>query len=260
LIVTIAGLYGAHPVVEAVALGGSRSTGWGDDTADFDLYVYSRDPLPLDFRAAIAKARGARVDLDNRFWEPGDEWVEHDGSHYDVMFRSTVWIEDQLARCLDRHEPSIGYSTCIWANVLHSRILFDRNGWYARLQAKSRSPYPDPLRRAIVAKNHPILRSTLSSYRHQIAKALERDDPIAVNHRIAALLASYTDILFAVNRVPHPGEKRLDKWVELSCPKRPPEFRDRIAGLIGAPRTGILFRLNSLLDHLDALLKAEKLI
>jgi len=53
------------------------------------------------------------------------------------------------------------------------------------------------------------LRTTQSSYRHQIELAIARNDPVSVNHRVAALLASTFDIVFAATRTLHPGEKRL---------------------------------------------------
>lgn len=49
----------------------------------------------------------------------------------------------------------------------------------------------------------------MSSYAHQIALAVKRHDIISVNHRLAALLASYFDVLFVLNRALVPGEKRL---------------------------------------------------
>ena len=43
--------------------------------------------------------------------------------------------------------------------------------------------------------NHPLLRRNLSSYLHQIARAVEREDAVAVHHRVTALLASYFEQL-----------------------------------------------------------------
>jgi hypothetical protein len=180
------------------------------------------------------------------------------------MYRSPAWIEAQLDRVLLRHQASVGYSTCLVHNVLHSQPLYDRDGWFAGLQAKAAQPYPEPLRRAIVAKNHPVLRSTLSSYVHQIALALAREDHVSVNHRISALLASYFDILFAVNRLPHPGEKRLVAYVSANCAQRPPHFQTQVNELLlavaPAGRTDVFDKVNDLLDGLDDLLVAEGLI
>ena len=180
------------------------------------------------------------------------------GIHVDVMFRSTAWLEDQLDRVLNRYQASVGYSTCFWDNVLVSRALFDRDGWFAGVQETARQPYPDELRRAIVAKNHPILRGTHSSYLYQLRRAVARGDQVSVNHRIAALLASVFDILFAVNRVPHSGEKRLLALVEARCAKVPAGFAAQVNALVTG-EGDVVESVKELLDGLDRLLKVEGL-
>ncbi len=123
-------------------------------------------------------------------------------------------------------------------------------------------PYPEPLRRAIVAYNHPILRGTLSSFRAQLVKALARGDLVSVNHRLSALLASYFDILFAVNRVPHPGEKRLLARAEALCSTLPPDMAADVAATLaaaGAAPGDLLSPLDRLLDRLDEWLSIAQL-
>lgn len=268
----VAANYDALPDVVAVALAGSHAAGSGDDRSDLDLYVYAAPPIPLETRRAIAAWFAADADADadahtdieigNEFWEPGDEWVHQpSGIALDLIYRDPAWIEDQLARVLVRHEASTGYSTSLWFNVLHSVALADSTGWYRQLQARAATPYPEPLRHAIIAKNHPILRRTRSSYRHQIQLAMERDDPISVQHRLTALLASYFDVLFALNRRPHPGEKRLLAFVRQHSLLAPPDFEPRVRALLAAPQTSdLLGHIDSLVDDLDALLRADRLL
>ena len=108
--------------------------------------------------------------------------------------------------------------------------------------------------RAIVAHNHPVLRGILTSYRTQIAKAVARDDLVSVNHRLAALLAGYFDILFAVNRVPHPGEKRLLAHAATLCPSLPADMAADVTAALaaaGAAPGELLVHLDRLLDRLD---------
>lgn len=265
LLARVSAAYGDLPGVVAVAMAGSRQAGTEDDRSDLDLYVYSPEPVPLAARREIAArfaARAARAEIGNAFWEPGDEWEDRaTGVAVDVIFRSPDWIEDELDRVLVRHEASVGYTTSLWFNVLYSAPLVDPGGWFQHLQRRASVPYPEPLRRAIVAKNHPILRQIRSSYLHQIALAFDRDDRVSVHHRLTALLASYFDVLFALNRLPHPGEKRLVPYVLAHCDRRPPDFEPRLHALLAAGQTPALLRhLDHLLDDLDALLAADHLI
>ena len=258
----VAAEFALLPEVVAVVLAGSKGSALSDARSDIDLYVYATREPSITWRAELARKFGEHASVGNTFWESGDEWVvSGSGIVVDIMYRSPTWIEEQLDRVLVRHQASVSYSTCFVFNVLHSQILFDRVGWFASLQTKAAQPYPEPLRQAIVAKNHPILRRTLSSYQHQIEVALQRGDQVSVNHRITALLAGYFDILFAVNRLFHPGEKRLVAYVLAKCPKRPADFERHVNGVLHAgAKPEVLARINDLLDGLDALLIAERLI
>jgi predicted nucleotidyltransferase len=251
------------PEVEAVALGGSVASGNIGSDSDIDLYVYANREIPVATRAHLIRERAERAEVDSRFWEPCDEWIEATSSTaVDAVYRKPAWIEDELDRVLLRNEASIGYSTALWHNVRHSAPLFDRGGWFAELQETANNPYPEDLRRAIVDKNHPILRDIISSYLHQIEKAALRADLVSVNHRVGALLASYFDIIFAVNRATHPGEKRLLKLAR-DCEKTPPLMTEQVHALLGAscsPDRGVLVHAGELLDGLDQLLVEEKLI
>ena len=261
----IAAEFARLPEVTSVVLSGSRGGKFSDDRSDIDLYVYAEIEPSQAWRTYLGRKFGDRISIGNHFWEPGDEWVAT-GTYIvvDIMYRSPAWIEEQLDRVLIRHEASVGYSTCFVHNVLHSKPLFDRNGWFASLQAKAEQTYPEALRRAIIDKNHPILRSKLSSYVHQIILASERNDLVSVNHRITAMFASYFDILFAINRQYHPGEKRLVTYVLEICPKHPADFQTQVNELLGAiastGKSDLIVRVNDLLDSLDTLLITEHLI
>jgi hypothetical protein len=104
------------------------------------------------------------------------------------MYRQPEWIEEELDRVLVKYQASVGYSTCFWWNVLTSVSLYDRDGWFQQLQANVDQPYPEQLRQAIIAKNYPILRHQIFSFRHQLESAVLRRDSVSIIHRTAAFL------------------------------------------------------------------------
>jgi len=257
------------PEVSAVAIAGSQTAGLSDARSDLDLYVYGDTPIPVEVRRQIAQefsAPGARIEIDLPFWGPEDGWKDRvSGLSVELIFWSRSWIEEQIERSLGRHEAGMGYSTSLWYTVWNSQVLYDREGWFARLQQRAASPYPDALRRAIVALNYPVLRAVKSSYRQQIELAILRHDRISINHRLTALLVSYFDILFAVNRVPNPGEKRLVAQVKRLCPRQPEGWETHIEALLSGigeawEQQRTLDHVDALLDGLDELLRAEGLL
>ena len=252
-------LFAELPQVEAVALGGSRSGTHADAASDFDIYVCTDDAILLETRRNIIERFGeaSAADLGFDFFGPGDEWQDAGtGIHFDAMYFGLEWLKEQVERPLKHHQPSLGYSTAFAYTVSRSRILYDPQGKFAALQKVASAPYPEALREAIVRYNHPLLRETISSYSAQLKKAVARNDLVSVNHRLAALLASYFDILFAVNRALHPGEKRLLRLAG-ELPSLPENLEQDVTEMLSASGAEVLSALTRQLDALDVWLARE---
>lgn len=198
--------------IEAILLSGSRTTSNFDKNSDYDLYIYSNNEVPLEFRKKIADKYFDYAELDNTTWEREDQgFLKEIGVQVDLVYRDVEFIEKKLEEIVVDCIASTGYTTCFWANLIRSDILYDKNGKLGQLQRKFDVDYPEQLRRNIVTKNFPLLNKIIPAYTNQIKKALKRDDFISVNHRISAYFESYFDIIFAINMKLHPGEKKLLK-------------------------------------------------
>jgi hypothetical protein len=107
--------------------------------------------------------------------------------------------------------------------------------------------------RTFIGLEHPF------SLRNQIAGAVQKHDHIAVQHRTGAWMASYLDVVFAVNRVLHPGEKRQLSFIETECQVLPVAFVDDVRALVGGELAGrrLLEHLDRMVDRLDDLIAGE---
>ena len=68
----------------------------------------------------------------------------------------------------------------------------------------------------------------MPAYPKQIIKSVQRNDFVRINHRITEFLASYFDLLFAINGVTHPGEKRLVQLCNKQCKILPENFEESL--------------------------------
>jgi Domain of unknown function (DUF4037) len=261
----LADLFASLPHVEAVALGGSCGSGFGnsDSASDIDLYVYTRGDIPLEARASIvAQSGGAtRSSLNLNYWGAGDEWLNAPtGIEIDIVYFDARWMEDQISRVVENHQANLGYTTCFWHTIRQSVVFFDPNAWFAGLQKRCLVEYPETLRQNIIALNYPVLRGVIPAYANQLEKAVKRHDLVSVNHRLAALFASYFDIIFAVSRQLHPGEKRLVELALRNCNSLPANMETDIHSILStmvADISGVPGRVTRLLDQLDRLLEDE---
>ena len=78
------------PMVEAVALSGSRTCMINDGDSDYDIYVYSSGPVPPERREKILSGIFPSVSISCSPFEEGDEAAGEDGSVYDLMYSATL--------------------------------------------------------------------------------------------------------------------------------------------------------------------------
>jgi hypothetical protein len=244
----------AIPGIEAVAWCGSAAMGVADAHSDYDFYVYTNAPVPVEERRAVISECSQHSQLNNTFWELEDEWIDREDRRFNAMYRECDFVLGEVAARLDRYSAELGYTTAYCFSVANGFILHDPRQWLRAAQQRLSQPFPEPLIRSIVAKNRPVLGGGMQScYLAQMNAAIARGDLISLNHRVAVWIASYTDILFAANRTYHPGEKRLLAFMQglPDLPENALEDIPRLCTLAGSLSSPIIEHVSVMLDRLD---------
>lgn len=238
------------PMVESITLGGSRSTGKNNINSDYDIYIYTTSDIPLENRKIILSKYCNLLQLDNRYWELGDDATMNCDINIDIMYRNIFEFDKTVYNVVVNHTAQNGYTTCMWNNLLNCKILFDRNDLLTNMQNKYNIPYPKELKENIIKHNFRLLHGAILSYDNQIEKAVLRGDIVSINHRITEFLASYFDIIFALNEITHFGEKRLISICKSTCKTLPNNFEENISNLLNFKND-----INSIIENIILELK-----
>lgn len=244
--------------VESIALGGSRATEVFDDKSDYDVYLYVSRPVSEEKRKLLLSRFCDRMEIGNHFWEYEDNCILKDGIEIDILYRDLRSFANEISSVVDEHIAHNCYTTCMWHNLKTCKILYDRNGKLAELQKKYSCAYPKELKENIIKRNMQLLRYGLPSFEGQILKAVKRGDFNSINHRTTEFMASYFDIIFAVNELTHPGEKRLVDLCKKNCNILPENFESNINELFCSLYTAledIANKLNKIITELEKILK-----
>ena len=242
---------GSLSQVEAIALGGSRATGRNDEKSDYDVYVYITDSIDENQRRNILGKYCKYMEIGNSFWELEDDVTLRDGIDMDIIYRDMKGFENMVSSVVMDCIPWNGYTTCMWHNLITSKIVLDKNGKLSTLQEKYRIPYPKELKENIIANNLKLLSGMLPSFDMQIKKAENRGDLVSVNHRVTEFLASYFDIIFALNEMTHPGEKRMESICSKECSILPNNFDTNLNRLFeGMFRKNISSVISDMVDEI----------
>ena len=220
--------------IDAVVLSGSKTSLINDNMSDYDIYVYSKNRVDINTRKKIAEKYSSCYDIGNDYFEHGDELIlKENGICLDFMYRDLSWIEGELNYVWRNFNSKIGYTTAFLYNIKHSKILYDKNGCFQSFKEELNNEYPYKLKENIINKNYNVMYAKkTSSFYEQLEKAVMRNDIISINHRITAILSSYFDILFALNKEFHPGEKKLVQYVLKLCDNIPDNFEENIKSIL----------------------------
>ena len=204
----VAGVVGQLSGVVAVALGGSAGAGLADAASDLDFHVYWEAPLaPPDERAAclaaVADAGSLRVRDGAASWTLED-WFAVDGRAIELIYVAWGDVPVEIEWAYREGLTGEGFTTARLYNVARGRAFHDPAGLLGAVQKRLNRAYPEATRAALL-RRQPAL---LGVYLKQLRVAQGRGDLLFAQHRRYTLQMVFFDLLFALNRQYHPGEKR----------------------------------------------------
>ncbi len=248
--------YKSFTEVVAIAIGGSGANKTSDTLSDIDVYVFVEKDILISEREEFIKRCSSKFEVGGEYFGSGDEFlVDELNQQLDVMYWNKNWFNEVVENTWVKHYPSNGYSTAFLFTLNNFQIIYDKEGWLTDLQKSIKTEYPQELKTNIIKRNMMLLKDKpFASYYEQIEKAIKRKDLVSLNHRIAAFLASYFDIIFAINELLHPGEKRLIQYAKNNCKILPIDFEEKIEQLLTSESKDILCVLDKIYENLKNIL------
>ncbi|MEF2889768.1 MAG: DUF4037 domain-containing protein [Turicibacter sanguinis] len=238
--------------VVGLTMAGSKAASLQDDLSDINLDVYLVNPLTEEKRRQIILKYATKIEMNYPSFVTGDHFLLSDFPvEITVSFIILSELEQELYDVMERHVAKVGYTTCFIRNFMDSTILFDKGGRLKALYEKYATTYPKQLKENIIDLNFPLLKDSFSSYYHQLEQAIIRQDTLSIPPRVSKFLASYFDIIFAINEVYHPGEKRLIQIMEDSCDIYPTNLNEKVKQLMGYAAQGDI----QFLDIMDEMIR-----
>lgn len=156
--------------VEAVALGGSRSTGANDENSDYDIYVYCSEIPTGETRENLLEKYCSIAEFGNHYWESEDNTVMNNGTPVDIIYREIDRFSGYIDTVIKGGKAFNGYTTAFWHNIKNSKVLFDKTGSFTKFRDMAQIDFPENLRSAIIKNNRNLLNGKLPSYDRQIKK------------------------------------------------------------------------------------------
>lgn len=216
-----------------ITMSGSKVSNHHDDLSDINLDLYIRGNLTIEKRRQIMLKFSSKMENNHSNSIPSDYFLlDEFPIQMTVFYIDLVFLESELKGVLEEGIAKIGYTTRIAYNFLNANIVYDQFEVLTKLQSQYEGSYPNHLKENIISLNFPLLKSSISSYYHQLQQAINRQDRFVIFAVVNKFLVSYFDILFALNKCYNPGEKRLVQIAKEQCQYYPMYLEENIDTLL----------------------------
>lgn len=230
------------PGAYGIALGGSHAKGTSDALSDVDMYLFAPEVLPgVKRKEVIADALGLTPEAISVWGQ--DIPFEQSGTDFRFRGREVeVWIRNS-----ERIESGIGAAKrgeirreyAIWAvagffdhvalaDVQTMHIIEDPAGLLSDWKAEV-GHYPEALRRALLERFKREIAFWPDNFHFRTA--VDRADAIYVSGIVQQTVHALIQVVFALNRVYFPGDKKLALALA-ALPMLPKEFAERVEALL----------------------------
>jgi hypothetical protein len=224
-----------------VALGGSHAKGTADAHSDVDVYLFADAFLPAARRVELVTvrlgeaARAVSWGADEPFVEGGTDFSV-DGVLVECWLRGARQVESTLAACVRggiRREhkawTAMGFFEHVVLGDVHAmRVVEDPAGMLARWKATV-ATYPEPLRDTLLRRF--MAEAAFWPENPHYLGAVERGDVIYTSAIVQQTVQALIQVVFALDRVYFPGEKKLADALE-KLPSAPRDFAARIQNVL----------------------------
>ncbi len=228
------------PSVAAVLVHGSVALGVVDELSDVDLLVVFRSEIPpLSERVRILRVLGSGWSFDERtagsLFPVVDKDGEVGGVPVTVHYQTVPWIDGVLSEVLDRGAistealPFRPYT--LPALIQRAWVLRDHNGHVERWREWA-EVYPERLRANILRHFAPTLMEHTDELERTARRGLgARNFIFFLNWAVDDL----TSILFALNGVYDPADRRMDTCVVPHLPYLPAGYVAAMQDVLEGP-------------------------
>lgn len=244
------------PGVAAIALGGSSASGLADASSDLDVYMYYRSPLAASADREVRLrplADEGTLEMDIPTFGLEDH-LHVQGKLIELVYLDLDRLSAEAAQAYSQGLSSEGYTTALLYILFRSQVLHDATGEVTTLRERLRTSYPEPTRAQLLHEHPELMRYYLELLR--ISQG--REDLLYVQQMRYNIHMIFFNLLFALNRLYHPGGKRLLAHAQ-QCAIQPSELAERWNNIarLGADDHALPGRLEALIDDLLRLIEVD---